>query len=104
MAEVGNFLQIKPVLKMHAGSPTIERVRTSKRAMVRLLSLVSDLVPLERVALVHTHAPEKAEALRQRVAHILPSNQIPSVDITPVIGANIGPGAVGFACVSAQSS
>jgi DegV family protein with EDD domain len=102
MAGLGTVLQIKPLLKMYDGNPTAERVRTRKRAIERVISLLSDLVPLEQVALVHTHAPDRAEDLRQRVQHLLPEGEVPSVDITPVIGAHIGPGAVGFACVTAR--
>jgi len=102
MAGLGSVLRIKPLLRMYDGKPTAERVRTRDRATKRLISLLSDLVPLERVALVHTHAPDRAEDLRQRVQHLLPEGEIPSVDITPVIGAHIGPGAVGFACVTAR--
>ena len=102
MAGLGSVLQIKPLLKMYGGNPTAERVRTRKRAIERVISLLTDLVPLEQVALVHTHAPDRAEALRQRVQDLLPKGEIPSVDITPVIGAHIGPGAAGFACVTAR--
>jgi DegV family protein with EDD domain len=102
MASLGTVLQIKPLLKMYDGNPTAERVRTRNRATKRLINLLSDLVPLEKVALVHTHAPDRAEALRQQVQHLLPEGEIPSVDITPVIGAHIGPGAAGFACVAAR--
>jgi DegV family protein with EDD domain len=102
MAGLGSVLQIKPLLKMYDGNPTAERVRTRRRATERLISLLSDLVPLERVALVHTHTPDRAEELRQRVQHLLPEGEVPSVDITPVIGTHIGPGAVGFACVTAR--
>jgi DegV family protein with EDD domain len=104
MAGLGSLLQVKPLLRMYDGEPTAERVRTRKRATERLISLLSDLVPLQRVALVHTHAPDRAEELRQRVQHLLPEGEVPSVDITPVIGAHIGPGAAGFACVTAHSS
>jgi DegV family protein with EDD domain len=102
MAGLGSVLQIKPLLKMYDGNPTAERVRTRERATERLITLLSDLVPLEQVALVHTHAPDRAEELRQRVQHLLPEGEVPSVDITPVIGAHIGPGAAGFACVAAR--
>jgi DegV family protein with EDD domain len=102
MAGLGSVLQIKPLLKMYNGNPTAERVRTRKRATERLISLLSDLVPLEQVALVHTHTPDRAEELRQQVQHLLPEGEVPSVDITPVIGAHIGPGAAGFACVTAR--
>jgi DegV family protein with EDD domain len=102
MATLGTVLQIKPLLRMYDGNPTAERVRTRRRAIERLISLLSDLVPLEQVALVHTHIPDRAEELRQQVQHLLPEGEVLSMDITPVIGAHIGPGAMGFACVTAR--
>jgi DegV family protein with EDD domain len=102
VAGLGNLLQIKPLLKMHDGNPTAERVRTSSRAIKRLISLLSDLAPLEQVAIVHSYAPDKGEHLRQLVQHLLPAGEVPSVNLTPVIGAHIGPGAVGFACITAR--
>lgn len=104
MAGLGSVLQIKPLLKMYEGNPTAERVRTNNGATTRLVDLLSELVPLEQVALVHTHAPDRAEELQQRVQHLLPEGKVLSVDITPVIGAHIGPGAAGFACVTARKS
>jgi DegV family protein with EDD domain len=104
VAGFGSLLQIKPLLKMFDGEPISERVRTNNGAFNRLESLLAERGPFERVALVHTHAGEQAESLRQHVAHLLPDGELTSVDITPVIGAHIGPGAVGFACVSARSS
>jgi DegV family protein with EDD domain len=102
VAGIGNLLQVKPILKMHNGNPTVERVRTHNGATKRLVDLLGELAPLEQVAIVHTHAPDKAEHLRHQVEHLLPEGKILSVDITPVIGANIGPGAAGFACVRAR--
>jgi DegV family protein with EDD domain len=103
VAGFGSLLQVKPLLRMYEGEPTSERVRTTNGAFSRLESLLSERAPFERVALVHTHAGEQAELLRQRVAHFLPHGELTSVDITPVIGAHIGPRAVGFACISARS-
>jgi len=102
VAGLGNLLQIKPLLKMHDGNPTAERVRTSNGATKRLISLLSGLAPLEQVAIVHSQAPDKAESLRQRARHLLPDGEVPCVNLTPVIGAHIGPGAVGFACITAR--
>jgi DegV family protein with EDD domain len=102
VAALGTLLQMKPLLKMYDGSPTADRVRTNNGATERLVSLMSDLAPFERVAFVHSHAPTKAESLRLKVQHLLPSGEIPSVEITPVLGANIGPGAAGFAVVTAR--
>ena len=50
--------------------------------------------------MVHTHAPDRAEALRQKAQHLLPAGELLSVDITPVFGVHLGPGAAGFACIA----
>ena len=102
MAALGRWLQMKPLLKMHDGNPTAEKIRTTEAAVQRLIALLEEQLPLERVALVHTHSLEKAQDLRHRVQHLLPEGEVLSVDITPVLGTHLGPGAVGFACVSAR--
>ncbi len=103
VARLGNILDIKPILKMHEGDPTGERVRTYKKALERLLQLVRELGRLERLDLVHTNAPEKAEDLREKSKDLFPGGEIPlSVDVTPALGANIGPGVIGFACIKAK--
>jgi len=103
VSRLGNLLKIKPLLKMNRGNPEVEKVRTHRRAMDRLVELVSDLGPLEELALVHTSAPEKLEELRERIKHLLPSDEEPiRAQATPVIGAHIGPGVVGVACVAAE--
>jgi DegV family protein with EDD domain len=102
VAGIGTMLQMKPLLKMYDGEATSERVRTNNGAYSRLLELLREKMPLERIALVHTHADEKARELLSEVQEDLPEGEIVSVDITPVIGAHIGPGAVGFATISAR--
>ena len=102
MAALGSWLQMKPLLKMHDGNPTAEKILTAEAATQRLIALLEERLPLERVALVHTHALDKAQDLRQKAQHLLPEGEILSVDITPVFGTHLGPGAVGFACVSAR--
>jgi DegV family protein with EDD domain len=102
VAGLGSLLQVKPILKMHTGQATSERIRTRGRAIQRLITLLAEQTPLERVAMVHTNAAAGAELLRQKIQHMLPAGKILSVDITPVIGTHIGPGAVGFVCISAQ--
>lgn len=101
MAGLATLLQVKPILTMHLGKPGTEKVRTRERAMQRLMEMLEAVAPLERVAIVHTHATEYVAQLRQRAHHLLDGLQVPEADITPVIGAHIGPGAVGFAVVAA---
>jgi DegV family protein with EDD domain len=104
VAGLGGLLQMKPILKMYNGRADSDRVRTRSRAIGQLVNLLSQYSPLERVAMVHTHAAARAEEVRQLVEPMLPvagaTKDIWSLDITPVIGTHIGPGAVGFACVS----
>ncbi|MCP4425112.1 MAG: DegV family protein [Chloroflexi bacterium] len=102
LASIGSLLRIKPLLKMHQGEATSERIRTLNNAYQRLLALLESVGPIEKAALVHTHSPDRANALQQMAAHLLPNGKIPSVDITPVLGAHLGPNAVGFACISTQ--
>lgn len=102
VARLGSLLQIKPLLKMHAGEPTGERVRTRERAIQRLIQLATDLGTVEKLALVHTNAPEAAQELYKKARHLFPDEEAPlSVDVTPVIGAHIGPGVIGFTCIAA---
>jgi fatty acid-binding protein DegV len=103
MAGVATWLQIKPILTMHRGKPGTERVRTRDRALKRLVEMLTAVGTLERVAIVHTHTqPERIAQLRILANGLLPPGDILTEDITPVIGAHIGPGAVGFAVVAAS--
>ena len=104
MSTLGGWLMLKPLLKMTNGEPVAERVRTTSKAMQRLLELIRERVPLEQAAIVHAHAPARAEELRLRAATLLPEGDTLSVDITPVFGVHLGPGAVGMACVAASMS
>lgn len=97
---IAALFQIKPIMTMHDGKPGSERVRTRDQSLKRVVEMLAKAGPLERVAMVHTHAsPEILAKLHSMAAHLLPQGAILTEDITPVIGAHIGPGAVGFAVV-----
>jgi DegV family protein with EDD domain len=97
---IGSLLSLKPLLKMSNGVSASELVRTTKKAEERLVKLLKERLPVERFALLHTNAAEAAEAFRARIADLIPKEKVYSMDITPVIGAHIGPGAVGYAILS----
>lgn len=104
LAGLATLLQIKPIMTMHDGKPGSERVRTQDRALKRVVEMLAAAGPLERVAMVHTHASREILAeLRSMAAHLLPQEPILTAEISPVIGAHIGPGAVGFAVVQATN-
>ncbi|HEY6073885.1 MAG TPA: DegV family protein [Anaerolineales bacterium] len=102
ISALGTLLQIKPLMKMYNGEPTAERVRTREGAIKRLVELLEEDGPYEKVALLHTHALQRAEALLQEVRGLLPAGDIWVEEITPVLGAHIGPGVIGFACISQE--
>ncbi len=103
-SSLGSVLQIKPLLKMHRGEFEMERVRTRNGASARLMELVTQLAPFEKLTLVHTHAPDKAEFLHQKALHLFPDAEEPMVaEVTPVIGTHIGPRAAGFVAIQAKS-
>jgi DegV family protein with EDD domain len=100
VAGLGSLLQLKPILTMANGQPGSERVRTSSKAEARIIEMLKAHLPIERFALLHTNAPKAANAFLGKIKHLLPEGEIYSMDITPVIGVHIGPGAVGYAIVS----
>jgi DegV family protein with EDD domain len=102
LSNLGELLQVKPLMKMYDGKPDAERVRTRKNAVKRLIELFNEYGPYEKVALIHSDASDRAQALLQEIKNILPNKEIWLEQINPVIGAHIGPGGVGFACISKE--
>ena len=103
LAGFASLLDIKPILTMHNGKPGTERVRTRNRALKRVVGMLAEVGKLERIAIVHTNAlPERLAEFRKMAEHLLPQGKILTADITPVIGAHIGPGAMGFAVIKLQ--
>jgi len=104
-SSLGSLLKIKPLLTMHDGVIGQDKARTWKGALDRLLELAKSLGSLEQLALVHTHAIERVEELREQIMKIFPVENINLIgEVTPVIGAHIGPGAVGFVGVTKKNS
>lgn len=102
-ARLGSWLHILPVLKMHQEEISMELVRTKAHALARVIELVQELGPLEEVGIVHANIPERARALREKIAGFIPASKEPwIVDITPVIGVHVGPAALGLVAVRAR--
>jgi DegV family protein with EDD domain len=97
----GTLLQIKPIMVIHEGEVTVAaRVRTKSRSQQTMLAMVEELAPFERLGVIHVAAPEAAAALWQKAQQLFPmEGEIPITAITPAIGAHLGLGAVGFACI-----
>jgi DegV family protein with EDD domain len=105
IAHFGEFLQIKPLLHMNMGKASAHRTRTNTRARQRLLDWLAEYAPYEKLAIVHAGIQEEAEALREQIRSFFPEDgRVPIVQISPVLGAHLGIGAIGFACISAESN
>jgi DegV family protein with EDD domain len=100
MSGLGSLIKLKPILTMKMGLPGSVRVRTDAKAETRLVEMLTQHAPIERFVMLHTNAPERAAAFRSRVADLIPKRETISLDITPAIGAHLGPGAIGYAIVS----
>lgn len=98
---LSNLLSIKPIVELHDGTVTsLARVRTWSRAVDTLVSYVTRLAPLERLAIMHSSCIDCATDLFDRIRGVVPPfHKVVTTNATTVIGAHIGPGAVGIAAV-----
>ncbi|MCW2509632.1 MAG: uncharacterized protein JWP68_2780 [Modestobacter sp.] len=98
-ALLGSALAVKPVLHVADGQVVpLERVRTSGRALNRLVQLAADVAGDRPVsaAVHHLAAPERAQRLADQLTARLPGLQELLVsELGAAVGAHVGPGAVG---------
>ncbi len=100
---LGSLLFVKPVIKMNDGKVDLERIRTRKSSLNRLIQILENIQPLQDFAFVHTHVPEKIASFREMVKGLFPADkEILTGEVTPVIGAHIGPGAFGFSAITTK--
>lgn len=100
---IGTLLKVKPLLKMVDGEPSSEKVRTRQKALNRLKELLEQYSPYERVALLHSNAEAAARALLEEVKHLVPPGEVLLGELNPIIGTHLGPGVIGFCCISKNS-
>jgi DegV family protein with EDD domain len=101
-AFLGSTLQIKPILEVVAGEiHPVERVRTMRRALDRMVELATERAPWDKLAVMHLGTPEAAKALADRLEPLAPPVPIERAELGTVIGVYTGPGAMGFAGLAA---
>jgi DegV family protein with EDD domain len=98
-ALLGSALAVKPVLHVADGQVVpLERVRTSGRALNRLVQRAVDVAGDRPVYLAvhHLAAPERAERLAEQLTERLPGLlELHVSELGAAVGAHVGPGAVG---------
>lgn len=103
ISTIGELMQIKPILKMYDGVSSVERVRTRQKAIARLVEKIKSYSPFEKIAFLHSNALESVLALKEEVRELLPNRESWVGMINPVLGAHLGPGVIGFACIQTVS-
>jgi DegV family protein with EDD domain len=101
-AKAAQILHIKPIVAVTPdGIADAGRVRTRRKAIERLEELARALGPLERLAILHSCAPE-VEQVRRRLADLCPAKHLITTLTTTIIGAHVGPRGLGIAAVTAS--
>jgi DegV family protein with EDD domain len=99
----GTTLSVKPLLHLVAGQiVSLEKVRTSAKALARLVELTVEAAGSQEVDLAvhHVAAAERAGAVERQLREQLPVLRHCEVsELGPVIGAHLGPGVVGTVVV-----
>jgi len=98
-ALLGSALAVKPVLHVTGGQVVaLEKVRTSARAINRLVQRAVDVAGDRPVAAAvhHLAAPERAQRLADQLVARLPAlTELHVSELGAAVGAHVGPGAVG---------
>ena len=95
-ARMAALFSIKPLIGLAYGKvENFGAVRTTRMANLRLMELLHEAGNIRKLAILHTNAEERA---RQFLADFAPSLQEDPmvINVTPVIGAHLGPKGVGF--------
>ena len=99
-SNLSNLLQIKPFLGIKAGNVIrMGETRTRQKGIERLHKMLSELGPLEQLAVLHTNAEQDAIEFAEHFKELV--KQFPLIiNVTSVIGVHVGPNGVGFVAVT----
>ncbi len=95
-------IKVRPVIGIFEGqAKVVSPERTQRAAIDKVIELTRSRLQglkLKGVTVIHTNAPDRAEALKARVPAELGYNgEIFVVELGPVLAVHVGPGVVGLA-------
>lgn len=98
---LGSALNVKPLLEIRGGKiEAVESVISRKKALSRMLDLIekrtSGKTPL-RIAPFHALCEDECRALEAAAVERLHPDEVFRSEVSPVIGAHVGPGTVAIA-------
>ncbi|MES0339003.1 MAG: DegV family protein [Anaerolineales bacterium] len=98
---LGTALSLKPLLLVEDGQvEAFENVRTKTKAKARLLDVVGEKLEGKqnvRIACLHAATEEEARKLLREAEDRFNPLEAIFTDVSPAVGANVGPGTVGLA-------
>jgi DegV family protein with EDD domain len=100
-SSLSSFLNLRPVISLHDGLlSVVDKVRTGRRAMERLLELTEEAVGLEvpiSLAVIHAEAPAEGQALLSKALDRFPNITEYFVEnLAASLAVHFGPGTVGL--------
>ena len=107
LSTFGAMLQLKPIIDLTEGQIKATSIaRTTGQATERMAAFFGSDRSFQRLAIMHSGAEARAREFLDRIlrqqGRSLPRD-ILLVNVTPVIGLHVGPNALGFAAVGAES-
>ncbi len=98
---LGSALNIKPILYFNDEGKidALERVRTRHKALDRLVELIKEKANGKpaHIGLIHANVPDRIELVKEKIQGCIDCKEIITLELSPVIGAHVGPGALGVA-------
>jgi len=103
-AWIGSTLRVKPILTVENEMTPVERVRTSSRALQRMVDYARQRHEsgADAWSAQHINAPEMCETLIQRCGAVFGTPPQIVSEIGPVLAAHTGPGLLGMGALPAH--
>jgi DegV family protein with EDD domain len=97
---LGSLLDVKPIITIQDGTlEAIERVRTRRRAIGRLLELIATGMASAKgvnLAAIHANAPEEGLQMLERARAMLPVREVLYGELAPSLAVHAGEGVLGM--------
>jgi DegV family protein with EDD domain len=102
---VGTMLNVKPILTTRPNGEAVilEKIRTRKKALERIVELTAALGPLDALAVMHAADEEGAAQLLEMLKPLDPPQPVVIGHIGAVLGTHVGPRGVGVCCVKREA-
>ncbi|MCY3747811.1 MAG: DegV family protein [Chloroflexi bacterium] len=97
-AFLGGMLRFKPIVCIRNGETSpVARPRTRKRALARLVEIVREQAPIDRLHISYTTGAEVAANFTGELVDVVTPDAIVQSRFGPVLGTHLGPNAIAVA-------